>query len=190
MESPDLEYEITGLLGHLDHPMAPEIEPPGQDLLINAIDVSYADGELSLTLLITACFAKTFVGAFHRFAIAPVILVEDAGAGTAVAVPTVDPHKRYPRMEGPNFSGDAERIPESPPGGEIQVLQGIQMPLAIKAVSTESHPGIYITCVLQHHVSNTLVINLKEEKIASYRYGKPHRIEFAPVPEVGQDSGP
>ncbi len=89
-------------------------EPGDSGLLLAGHGATFSGGRLRLDLRLAWSFPARWASTFQRLTDAVVLVVEDAGAGAAVALRAVDPHKKYTEREGPNWRGPPP--PELPPG--------------------------------------------------------------------------
>lgn len=132
------------------------IDPARDETYIHAANVDYDGAILRFDLLITHCFADQFVRQFQRFSDALVFMLEDADQARAEVGNTVDPHKRYPPMQGPNFKGGSLNMATS----NIFITGWIGIPFEIELPIPEFDPSFFVTVYLLHQKSNTLCFDL------------------------------
>lgn len=144
-------------------PESPRVAPPETGLRLAARNVAYNGQALSLELLTTYRFEPAFVAAFQQLMHAVIMGLEDADAGRASALRTLDPRRRYPPRAGPNFMGlRPGPITSGRTGGSVVMPIEILLP-----PPTVSGPSFYATAFLQNHVSNTLAFDLHAGSVTS-----------------------
>jgi hypothetical protein len=164
-----LELSTRSLFGFASTPESPVVEvPAGIRLAVESL--AYDGKQLSLDVLASYQFEPQFAAAFQKLSDALVLGIEDASTGAALAVPLVDPRKRFPPRSGPNFQGippwSAGRIGLT--GGSAVMPLDIVVPRPLL-----DGPSLYLTMFLQRHVSNTLAIDLTELSATSFLAGEP-----------------
>jgi hypothetical protein len=167
-----LPYELPALFTFEKEVGSPVIEAPEVGIRISASDVEYTQEVLRFELLVSYCFPRGYVQAFQRLSQALVFVLEDAAGGRADAGRTVDPHKRYPAMSGPNFRG--------PPPVEAAAssfrTSWMRVPFEIPLPTPAWGPSFFVTVLLQQHVSNTLAFDLLNGGVRSFLGGRPHAL--------------
>jgi hypothetical protein len=174
-----LEYGFTGLFLNVSSPDSPALEAPEEGLAINISRLEVLESGIALNLHLTGRFSEDFTAGFRRIRSAPVVLIQDS-AGSASAFRTIDTHKRFPPVSGPNFP--VTEKPAAP--GRFRTFW-MEIPMRVETPIRSVQPSLFITTTLQHHVSNTLALDLKAGTFSSSKEGKPHEIRFDPAAEDG-----
>ncbi|WP_147332798.1 hypothetical protein [Archangium gephyra] len=167
-----LPYELPSLFTFEQDAGSPVIQAPEVGIRISARDVEYAQDVLRFELLVSCCFPRSYVQSFQRFSQALVFVLEDAAGGRATMARTIDPHKRYPAMSGPNFRKPpvVDAAPRSFRTNWMRVP--LELPLPVPAWG----PSFFVTVLLQEHVSNTLAFDLLHGGVRSFLGGRRHAL--------------
>ncbi|MDQ3002770.1 MAG: hypothetical protein M3Y08_16100 [Fibrobacterota bacterium] len=173
-----LEYAFPGLFLYTSSSASPAMDPPEEGLAINITDLKTGESGAAFQLHLTGNFSEAFMAGFLRIEAAPVVFIQDV-TGAVSAFRTIDTHKRYPPVSGPNFQASTRPVTA---GHFRSFWMGIPMWVE---TPIRSVPSLFITATLQYHVSNTLALNLKAGTFSSSKEGKPHEIRFDPAAEDG-----
>lgn len=178
----DLDFAIPALVEEEQVAESPLLDLPDLGLRLAARQVRHDGQVLAFDLLVSYLLDAAEAGGYQRLAEAVAVCLEDAEGGRAAASSLLDPHKRYPRRQGPNFRG-----PRPPPaGGPTHAAGGWVLPLEIPlALPAWEGPSFYVTALLAGHVSNTLAFDLAAGSASSWLGGAP-----CPVEPAGEEEPP
>jgi hypothetical protein len=166
-----LSVRFPSLFRYEEVPESPLTAKPG--LRLNARNIDY-DGEvLAFDLLVSHRFPTEFVRAFHRLDHALACSLEDTSTPQAIAFRAIDPHKKYPASEGPNFRGYAPT-----PGTESGWMVGghFVIPVELSVARSTEEPRLFASAFLHDHLSNRLVFDLRKKRVTSFIDGHPHTL--------------
>ena len=150
-----LEVDFHELFTSLDRIAYARLGDESEEgIRINADKVEYVDGIFACHLLIEYTFSLQFVSCFHRMEQAIVISIENASSGQCEMFNLLDPHKRYPPYDGPNYN------PLSMKEEMGCVTAFREIPLNIELKRPGWGPHIFIRAQLQDFTSNILAFDL------------------------------
>lgn len=113
MTARPLQLSIPGLIGF--QPAAGSPEPGAAPGLVAAAgSAAWSGGRLRFDLLLAWTFPPEYAATFHRLTDAIVLVVEDAATGSAFAMRTIDPHKKFVGKPSPNWRGPPAPAAASP----------------------------------------------------------------------------
>lgn len=160
-----LDYAIPSLFRFEETSAAAAVDAPG--IRINAASVEHDGDVLRFDLHVTCMFSRFYAASFHKITHGLVVSLEDADGGRAAVMRAIDPHKRYPRLQGPNYKGGY--VKETAPTSFS--TRWIVIPFEVPIVRRAVYPTFFVTTFLHDHVSNTLGINLWDASVTSYSRG-------------------
>ena len=167
-----MEVSFPALFTFAERSGFPELIDDTDGLRLNADNISYQDGVLSLELLVHYAFQRRFLQQYKRMTKAINIVIENADTGQCHHFNLLDPHKRYAAQAGPNFNSEIEN---KLPGKKISYCQ---IPLQIELNNPGWGPHLYIRATLPSYNSNILAFDLsKDVELSSFMNGNSYSLE-------------
>ena len=107
--SSPLKIETPELFSSINRKGFPTIASGEEGIRVYADKLNYQEGLFSCQLLISYAFARQFISSFKRPGQALIVLIENAETGQCHQMNLTDPHKRYPSLDGDNYSVDTAK---------------------------------------------------------------------------------
>ena len=164
-----LELHHPGLYGRTRLAGSPIVEEPEVGPRIHITEVPSVE-PVCFDVQLTCRLPRSLSDRFRRLDHAFVLIVENVADGTASAVRTIDPHKRFLPMDGPNYR---EIVGPNRPAPVRFLTRWMTIPLEFAVERAEPTPSLYVTVRLLGLTSNTLAIDLRRRQIRSYLDGAP-----------------
>ena len=163
-----LSYEPSGLFSLEARAESPRMLPGETGIRMSARRASFDGEAVTLELLIRYSFPAPFLQQFQRVLEAMTLVLEDAAEARIAVAPLLDPHKRYPRLSGPNLLAHPP-----PPSSEAGFEGGwVNVPLRIPLAKPNwAGPSLFATAFVQDQVSNTVAVELPEATVTTYLGG-------------------
>lgn len=161
--TPRLEVGFPAPFGREEQPDSPPLDPPATGLRIAARDLEVADGKARFRLLITWGLPLGVKVAYQRLDWAVGLFLEDAAAGRCVGKLLIDPHRRYPELDGANFKGAIDGAKKGTEYG----WRDLELEVEAAPPAGAAGPSLFVRVALREWVSNTLALDLGAQTVTT-----------------------
>lgn len=138
---------------------SPAIEDFG--LRLHADELRHEDGALTMRLYLSFLLATHELARFRRLERSAVLIVEHPASGWATSAMLQDPHKTYPRADGPNYAGPPESVDR-----RSRRTRWLDVPIAIDLAPADAEPSLFVRASLLRYQSNTLAVDVGAAALA------------------------
>lgn len=169
-----LEIDFPELFTSVDREGFPVLDDGEKGIRIYADNLSFEEDLFSCHLLVSFAFSRQFHSSFKRIAQAITLLIENADTGQYHHMNLIDPHKKYPSLDGDNFDSNS--------GNGFKGIKTSYREIPISMVISKPGwgPHLFIRAVLQDITSNVLAINFGNElEISSYLNGLAFSVQLS-----------
>jgi hypothetical protein len=168
-----IEIDFPDLFSSIDRAGFPVLPDWEQGIRIYVDNLNYEDGLLYGHLLVSFAFKRQFLSGFQDIDQAINIIIENVESGQCHYMNLIDPHKKFPSMQGDNFNS----INTS--DGKGVMTSYCEIPFTMKLKNPGWGPSLFIRAILQKFTSNIIAIDCSEDlSLVSFLNNEEHVVNF------------